>query len=123
MTTNNQQGFSLVETTIAMSLLVVAILGIAAVIIMMISGNDFSRRTTVAATMAKDKIEEIKNMTYQQVATGGPETVTSIYTREWTVTSDVPDQNMKTVVVTVKWPWQGKERSVSLKTIIASTQT
>jgi len=123
MTTNNQKGFSLVETTIAMSLLVIAILGIAAVIVMMISGNDFSRRTTVAATMAKDKIEEIKNTAYQQVATGGPETITSTYTREWTVTSDVPDQNMKTVVVTVKWPWQGKERSVSLKTIIASTQT
>ena len=123
MATNNQNGFSLVETTIAMSLLVVAILGIAAVIVMMISGNDFSRRTTVAATMAKDKIEEIKNTNYQQIATGGPETVTSIYTREWTVTSDVPDQNMKTIVVTVKWPWQGKERSVSLKTIIASTQT
>jgi len=122
MTANNQNGFSLVETTIAMSLLVVAILGIAAVIVMMISGNDFSRRTTVAATMAKDKIEEIKNTNYQQIATGGPETVTSIYTREWTVTSDVPDQNMKTIVVTVKWPWQGKERSVSLKTIIASTQ-
>ncbi|HEY5498694.1 MAG TPA: prepilin-type N-terminal cleavage/methylation domain-containing protein [Syntrophales bacterium] len=123
MTANNQNGFSLVETTIAMSLLVVAILGIAAVIVMMTSGNDFSRRTTVAATMAKDKIEEIKNTNYQQIATGGPETGTSIYTREWTVTSDVPDQNMKTIIVTVKWPWQGKERSVSLKTIIASTQT
>lgn len=73
--------------------------------------------------MAKDKIEEIKNTNYQQIATGGPETGTSIYTREWTVTSDVPDQNMKTIIVTVKWPWQGKERSVSLKTIIASTQT
>jgi len=38
MTANNQNGFSLVETTIAMSLLVVAILGIAAVIVMMTSG-------------------------------------------------------------------------------------
>jgi len=35
------------RTTIAMSLLVVAILGIAAVIVMMISGNDFNRGKNV----------------------------------------------------------------------------
>ena len=123
MRMNDCNGFIMVENMITMVLLSVAILGFAAVIVMMTSGNDYSRRTTVAATMAKDKIEEIKGWNYQQIVTGGPETVASIYTRGWSVAADIPDQNMKTVTVTVTWPWQGKERSVSLKTIIANSQT
>ncbi len=123
MRMNNCNGFIIVENMITMVLLTVAILGFAAVIVMMSSGNDFSQRITVATTMAKDKIEEIKGLNYKQIAGGGPETVASIYTRGWSVDADIPDQNMKTVTVTVTWPWRGEMRSVSLKTIIANNQT
>lgn len=85
---------------------------------MVIKGNSSSQAMTVATAMATDKMESLQNMAYDGVASGGPETLQNIYTRQWTVTNNLPVLNTKTIVVTVSWNWLGLTRNVTLTTII-----
>lgn len=123
----NRSGFTLIEVMIAVFVLAVVLVGLISVTIMIIKGNDFSRRVTTATTLAKDKIEDIKRQSYAATAAG---TTTdywnadsssgssgAYFTRTTTVSANTPAANMKTVVVVVSWTWIGTH-NVTLRTII-----
>ncbi len=125
------RGFTLIEVLIAIFLLVVAILGSISTTAIIIKSNSLSKTMTTATTLAKDKMEQLKNTGYDVLA-GGTDyaskdstlqttsTANSIFTRIWTVTSDgSPAAGMKTVAVTVQWNWQGASHNVALTTIVA----
>ena len=114
----NNKGFTLVEIMIAIFILVIALLGLISVTVMVIKGNSFSKTMTTATTLAKDKMEELKNTAYGSLA-GGTDTAESIYTRTWTVTNNSPAPNMATIEVKVQWNWQGAIRNVTLNSIVA----
>lgn len=114
----NDKGFTLIEIMIAMFILVVGLLGVAGVATTVINGNVFSKGLTTATTLAQDKMEELKNTKYSNIASGS-DTQESIYTRTWTSTSDSPATGMKTIDVTVQFPWKGSTHNVTLKTIVA----
>ena len=126
----NNKGFTLVEIMIAVFILVIALLGLISVTVMVIKGNSFSKTMTTATTLAKDKMEQLKNTGYGSLAGStdyakldstaqATQTAESIYTRTWTVTNDSPAAGMKTVEVTVQWNWQNVARNVTLSSIIA----
>jgi len=115
---SNDKGFTLIEVMIAMFVLVVGLLGVAGVATTVINGNAFSREITTATTLAQDKMEELKDTTYSNIASGS-DTQESIYTRTWTSTPDSPDADMKTIDVTVQFLWKGATHNVTLKTIVA----
>ena len=119
-----QKGFTLIEIMIAIFLLAVALLGLASVTTSVIKGNSFSQTLTTATTLAKDKMEDLKGMSYTALPTG---TVTdyatadgtvqtsatgSYYTRSW----NAPGTDTKTITVTVTWSFN---RTVQLQTIRA----
>ena len=117
----NHKGFTLVEIMIAIFILVIALLGLISVTVMVVKGNSFSKTMTTATTLAKDKMEQLKNTDYGSLA-GNTDTAESIYTRTWTVSSDPPGSpaaGMKTIAVTVTWNWQGTPRNVTLQSIVA----
>ncbi|MCG6536510.1 MAG: prepilin-type N-terminal cleavage/methylation domain-containing protein [Syntrophales bacterium LBB04] len=114
-----QNGFTLLELVISMSLLTIALLGLCSTSVMVIKGNSISRMSTKATILAKDKIEFLKNFNYGSIASG-TDTQEGIYARSWTITSDSPVTGTKTIVVTVSFPWLGINRSVTLNTIISS---
>ena len=128
----NRAGFTLIEILIAILLLVVALVGMASVTTMVIKGNAFSRTTTTATTLARDKMESIKNTSYAALAAGQSTDYATVggtvqtsssgayFSRTSTVTADAPAANMKTVVVTVNWPQPNPTFNVTLNTIMAA---
>ena len=121
---SGQKGFTLIEIMIAIFLLAVALLGLAAVTTSVIKGNSFSQTLTTATTLAKDKMEDLKGMSFNALPTG---TLTdyatadgtlqtsatgSYYTRSW----NAPGTDTKTITVTVTWSFN---RTVQLQTIRA----
>ena len=118
-------GFTLVEIMVAMAILTIALLSLVSVTVMVIKGNSFSKTMTTATTLAKDKLEQLKDTAYGSSSGysslgGGADTVGVIYTRTWTVTDNSPAADMKTIEVVVQWSWQGTVRNATLRTIVAA---
>ncbi|MBN1662474.1 MAG: prepilin-type N-terminal cleavage/methylation domain-containing protein [Deltaproteobacteria bacterium] len=114
------KGFTLIEVLIAVFFLVVVLLGIISTTVMVINNNALSKTETTASTLAKDKMEQLKNQAnrdYSDLAGGSD--VDGIFTRTWTVTVDTPISGMKTLVVTVSWNWKGTNRSVVLRGMVS----
>jgi type IV pilus assembly protein PilV len=110
-TTQNQalptrmSGFTVIEVLVSLSILAVAILGIAVSATSIMRANQTSHFTTIASDLAQDKLEEI-TANPSTIASGGP--ITDVvdgvtFTRSWTVTSNTPISGMKQIVVTVSW--------------------
>lgn len=128
-TLKDRRGFTLVEILIAVFILAVALIGLVSVTVMIINANDFSRRMTTATTLAKDRVEQVKKLSYNNVTAGtttdyfnadsSAGSTGAYFTRVMTVTADTPAANMKTVVVVVSWNWGGT-RQVTLRTIIGA---
>ncbi|MFH1743631.1 MAG: prepilin-type N-terminal cleavage/methylation domain-containing protein [bacterium] len=113
-----RKGFTLIECLVSIVVFFAAVMGLSSITIMVVKGNSFSQTTTVATALASDKVESLQNMGYADVVSGGPETVQTIYTRQWNVTADSPLANTKTIAVTVSWQWLRINRTVTLSTII-----
>jgi len=123
----NRNGFTLIEVMMALFMMTIALLGLVSVTVAVIQGTDFSKRMTTATTLAKDKMEEIKRLSFNAIASGtdyrnanGTEGTTGAYfTRVVTVSANTPSTDMKTVEVKVTWNWGKKQHEVKLNTIIA----
>ncbi len=112
------RGFTLIEIMIALFLIVTALLGLMSTTTMVIKANSLSKMMTTATTLAQDRMEELKNRSFANIVSGGPETVDTVYAREWVVTS--PIANTKMIVVTVTWSWQGSNHNVTLNSLVGS---
>ena len=112
------KGFTLVEVMIAIVVLSVALLALAGLQIVSIRGNSFGNRMTEALTLAKDSMEEMKNIEWEPIGDRSddvpPPPEKPIYHRVCSVSQS---GNIKTVTVTVSWD-NGNHR-VALVTKIA----
>ena len=117
----DDRGFTLVEIMVAVFLVTIALLSLVSVTVIVIKGNSFSKTMTAATTLARDKMEDLKNTNYTSIASSAsPETVQNTYQRSWTVATDSPAANMSTITVTVNWVWGGQTRNVTMQSIIAN---
>lgn len=129
----NGKGFTLIEVLITIFLLIVALVGLASVTVSVIKGNDLSKMVTKATTLAKDKMEALKNASVTGYATDASlsvgshtDSVEAPYTRQWVVEAvgttppDNDTDKMKKITVTVSWTWNGKAHNVALQTIISN---
>lgn len=125
----HNHGFTLVEIMIAIAILVLALLGLASLAVMVIKGNAFSKTLTTATTLAKDRMEQLKNTSYDTLAPGtdyaamdatvqATRASDTVYTRTWTVNANSPASDMTTIIVTVDWNWEGSGRNVTFQTIV-----
>lgn len=115
-------GFTLLEVLITLVILCVGMLALASLQVMAIRGNSFGQQMTVASMVAQSKLEELREMDFDTVASGTDSCADDangiLYTRQWTVQNDIPQPDMKTVRVTVTWTGCEASRSVAVSTII-----
>ncbi len=117
---NKANGFTLVETVMAICVLAVGLLGLATLQITAVNGNASSEYRTEASALIEDKIEDYLNTPYSGITSG---TITEsgtlgIFTRVSEIVSDSPVAGTKTVTVTVSWT-DYTDHSVALRTIIS----
>ena len=114
-----QDGFTLIEILIAMSIFTAAVLGVAISATSVIKANQSSYSTTIAINLAQDKLEELKALP-ASLASGGPVTDTingETFSRSWTVTSNSPISGMKRIDVAVTWTDYGSH-SITLSSAV-----
>ena len=121
----NNEGFTLIEVLIAISIFAFGLLAVAAMQISAIQVNSTADQITIRSTWAQDKIEELMSLSYTDPwieDLGDPpsgtdsdgnthEETTDGFTVSWTVTDDSPVSNAKLITVTVTG--RGKTTQIS----------
>ena len=128
---NTQEGFTLLEILVALTILSIGLLGMAGITTSIIHGNSLSNKVTTATTLGQDRMEHFRrlgNSTTPACDTTITEPYNSItnypfYKRVSFIRTPGPDvcnsnpDGLKTVKITVYWEVDAK--SVELQTIIA----
>lgn len=119
----NHKGLTLLEVVIAMALFFVAVLALAGVAVTASKGAAASRHLTMAATLAQDKLEQMRNTGYDAAApletTEAYETIPAfpLYQRVVRIETGRPVPGLQTATVTVSWA--DDRHSVVVSTILA----
>ncbi|MGR3319088.1 MAG: type IV pilus modification PilV family protein [Candidatus Anammoxibacter sp.] len=128
----NNNGFTLIEILLAIAVISIGMFAIMSSITAVMKGNAHSRKSTIATTLAMDKIEDLKRLGYNTVK-GWPQTNIEGYgidtangesgylshKRVTTIFPDTPAANMLTGSITVFWISGPGTHSVNFTTILA----
>jgi type IV pilus assembly protein PilV len=122
-----EDGFTLIEIMITLVILSIGLVALAGLQVSAIKGNAFSKRMTTAVSIANEKLEQVKDTPYAEILSDSPTQILidypneprMIFTRQVTVTNNVPLANTKTVNVTVTWSDGSNSHSVPITTIIS----
>lgn len=119
MTLSKNEGFTFIEVLQAMALSGIGLLALSSLTVATIHADAKARRMTTAATLAQDKMEELRSLAYTAVAEGSDEATEAgvHYSRAWAVCTDCPIKGTKEIALNVQWPEQVTEK-VTLDTII-----
>ena len=120
-----ERGTSVLEALVALGLLSTWFVALTALPISTMRATNTAGHVTAAVTLAGDKMEELQNADYADVASGsdaskmtadGTAKAAGAYTRSWTVASG-PIDGTKDVTVKVAWN-DGSSRDVELRTLL-----
>jgi len=123
-------GFTLVELLVAMTIFAIAVLGLAGGTINVIRTNKTSHLQTSAVNLAQSKIEEFRAMSTPAIAglacpsytsTGCSDTPSAsgkIYNRSWQITADSPVAGVSAIAVKVDWS-DYSSRSVTMSASVS----
>jgi type IV pilus modification protein PilV len=125
-----QEGFTLIEVLIAVVILCVGLLAVGTMQISAIRGNFMGSNTSIALTLASEKMEDLLNRNYtdaalangahtEQVSDSGVVGAGGFYQRNWNIADTVTGASnwptMKQMTVTVNW--QGNRHSVNIQSM------
>jgi type IV pilus assembly protein PilV len=118
-----EEGFTLLEVIVAISILTVGLLGLATMQVTSIKGNFFASRVTEGSAVASDRLEKLFALPYTHAdLSGGTHTDPSPpagRSISWIVTDNSPLNNTKKVVMTVSWTERGVQKNLSMERIIS----
>jgi type IV pilus assembly protein PilV len=110
-----EEGFTLIEVLIALTVFAVGLLGVAAMQTSAIKVNSTAGKLTNLSTWGMDKIEELSALPYSDPlldSAGNPhQEVSGDYTISWTVIDDNPATSIKNISITVTG--RGKTANIS----------
>jgi type II secretion system protein I len=96
------KGFTLIEVLIALTILSVAFLALAGLMVQTTRNNSFGGRMTEAATFGQDRLEELRAVSWAAI-TPGSDSMNSNgmnYSRTWSVATN---GNLKTITININW--------------------
>jgi Tfp pilus assembly protein PilV len=115
----NKNGYMLIEALIAIAIFSVGFMAVATLVFSSSRNNINGNILTQANMFAREKMEELKSKTdlTELDAPAAPETVGSIFTRNWTASDPLTFGTSREIQVTVSWVSKGQNQSVVMKTI------
>ncbi|MEW5734151.1 MAG: prepilin-type N-terminal cleavage/methylation domain-containing protein [Thermodesulfobacteriota bacterium] len=121
---HQDNGFTLIEVLLAMTILTVGLLGMMALTVSIMQQNGYSKAVTTATTLAQDALERAVFTGYDNLPAADQitaETYGSIagfpdYRRTVAVDVDAPEPGMKEVLVTVAW--NNDSRNLTMNAIV-----
>jgi len=135
----NRNGFTLIETVVALGMLALGVLGVAASLLTAIKYSAQSRSAMEAIYLAEDQIEIMRLLSATDVLAMVPDDAfvndglnpidpdpgddnTTRYNRRWRVQDDTPEAGLITITVAVDFQDRlGITRTVSLRTLKAGS--
>jgi type II secretion system protein I len=116
------EGFTLIETMIAVAIISIGLLALGGLQVSLVRGNALSQQMTAAISVAEQQIEQIKNTPYANIQSQSATQIQASgvnFTRQVTITDNSPLINTKTVNVTVTWSNGLRIYAVPFTTVIA----
>ena len=104
------KGFTMIEILIAMIILSIAFLGLAGLMIQTTKNNSFGGRITEAATVAQDKLEELRATSWVAITAGSDRINMNgmNFNRNWTIVPNsivapYTEPTLNTITIVVNW--------------------
>jgi type IV pilus assembly protein PilV len=118
----NQDGFTLIEVLIALTILAFGILAVASMQMGGIRANNFSDTLTEATTLVSDRMEKMMTLNYGDADLdlgAHPPIAVGHHSISWNVV-DGPLAESKRVIITVNWIERGSQRTVAMQFLKAN---
>ena len=119
----NKRGFTLLEAVMAMAIFSIGILAVGSMQLWNTKNNTTGNLTTQATMLARQKIEELKNLDRSDLDTADGNDTVGLYTRDWVTDPVAGSSTSWKIIVTVRWTRRGPERSVVLESITRGNGT
>ncbi len=112
----SKQGFSLVELLVALTIFMIAVLGMAPLLITHIRVNSQNQLRTVAQDIAVEEMDRLQVVDYPDLAavSADPTTMRGTYSMVRTVETDQPGADQTRIKIAVSWSHQGSNKSYQI---------
>lgn len=121
----HEQGFTLIEVVVALTILAIGIIGLSVVFPLAIRDVGKSGSATRGVQLCQQKLEDVQMLGYDDPLLDAGYThadslnpIDGVYDRTWVITEDEPLVGCKLIEVTVGWQAR-RDEHISLSTVIA----
>ncbi len=119
-----QSGLTVAEVLVAAAILAGAMLGIAGMVPRAYQNIGIGGQITKAANLAREKMEELKNGSYDALLVRGapdadPQPIEGVFSRTWRIEDNGLPAGLKRITVTVSWSMGFGVREVQVMTLVA----
>ena len=114
----DEEGFTLLEIIVAISILTIGILAVASMQGSSIRGNDLAGDLSEASCIATDQMEKLIQEDYEDVVSSASPVTQGIYSINWNVAENEVYNDTKTVTMVVSWTLRGAAKSVTVRRVI-----
>ncbi|KAA0259348.1 type II secretion system protein [Deferribacter autotrophicus] len=112
-----KNGFTLIELIVALTIFLIAFLGLIPLLIKQVDANKMNHLRNVAVNIAQEKIDSLSVIDFNSLANSMDNV--SVDNNVYQVTTDVIDLNtyQKQINVTVSWKYKSKDYRVSMSLV------